>query len=105
MTAGNYAEMIPIGMYTEYLVNSVSQYCMHFWDCHYPCPGNTWYTSNLCFSFLMICICVATDMAPSLTLIYEQPEGDLMLRKPYIQTGERLIDFGWFVVCFWNIHF
>jgi len=45
-------------------------------------------------SFLMIVICILTDVAPSLALIWEQQEGDLMKRQPNIKTGTRLFGFG-----------
>jgi sodium/potassium-transporting ATPase subunit alpha len=50
--------------------------------------------------FQMIVICILTDIAPSLSLIMEQPEGDLMLRQPYVKTGETLVDFKLFLHAF-----
>lgn len=43
-------------------------------------------------SFLMIAICVGTDIFPSLAMIYEQSESDLMLREPRSKTGEKLVN-------------
>lgn len=42
-------------------------------------------------SFLMIYICVATDMAPSLAMIKEHAEADLMQRKPRDRRKIRLV--------------
>ncbi|KAL0487780.1 sodium/potassium-transporting ATPase subunit alpha [Acrasis kona] len=49
----------------------------------YPQPLST---------FLMLAICVATDIFPSLSLIYEEAEADLMVRKPRSITKERLVN-------------
>jgi sodium/potassium-transporting ATPase subunit alpha len=43
-------------------------------------------------SFLMICICVGTDIFPSLAMIYEPAEADLMDRMPRSRTGEKLVN-------------
>jgi sodium/potassium-transporting ATPase subunit alpha len=43
-------------------------------------------------TFLMLAICVGTDIAPSLSLIYEAAESDLMSRKPRSITGEKLVN-------------
>ncbi|KAL0485858.1 sodium/potassium-transporting ATPase subunit alpha [Acrasis kona] len=43
-------------------------------------------------SFLMIMICVATDIMPSLSLISEKAEADLMTREPRSVTGEKLVN-------------
>jgi sodium/potassium-transporting ATPase subunit alpha len=43
-------------------------------------------------SFLMIVICVCTDIAPSLSLINEKAEADLMERKPRSVTREKLVN-------------
>lgn len=50
--------------------------------------------------FLCIVICCATDVAPSLSLVRELPEGDIMLQKPRVESGERLVDVGLFVRAF-----
>lgn len=50
--------------------------------------------------FQMIVICVATDIAPSLSLIYEAPEGDLMGRPPAIISKQSLIDLSLFLKTF-----
>lgn len=43
-------------------------------------------------SFQMIIICVGTDVLPALSLIYEKPESDLLLRKPRDRKKERLVN-------------
>jgi sodium/potassium-transporting ATPase subunit alpha len=43
-------------------------------------------------SFLMIVICVATDLFPSLSMIYEHAESSLMHRKPRSQSGDKLVN-------------
>lgn len=46
-------------------------------------------------AFLMICICMLTDLGPSLALVNESPEGPIMLRKP--ATNPKLVDWKLFV--------
>jgi len=41
----------------------------------------------------MILICVITDVLPALSLVKEQPEADLLLRKPRNRKKDRLINF------------
>ncbi|KAJ7211566.1 hypothetical protein GGX14DRAFT_697247 [Mycena pura] len=41
-------------------------------------------------SIQMIIICVATDVLPALSLVYEKPEADLLLRKPRDRKKDRL---------------
>ncbi|KAF7300959.1 Calcium ATPase [Mycena indigotica] len=43
-------------------------------------------------SIQMIIICVVTDVLPALSLVYEQPEADLLLRKPRDRKKDRLAD-------------
>ena len=43
-------------------------------------------------SFLMIIICCFTDCAAATVLCYEQPEADVLLRKPRDTTKDRLVD-------------
>ena len=43
-------------------------------------------------SIQMILICVVTDVLPALSLVYEQPEADLLLRKPRDRKKDRLAD-------------
>ncbi len=43
-------------------------------------------------AFLMICICVVTDMGPSLCMMLEKSEGDLLLKPPRIIGQDRLVD-------------
>ncbi|CAK5279696.1 unnamed protein product [Mycena citricolor] len=43
-------------------------------------------------SIQMIIICVATDVLPALSLVYEQPEADLLLRRPRNRKTDRLAD-------------
>jgi sodium/potassium-transporting ATPase subunit alpha len=40
----------------------------------------------------MIIICVVTDVLPALSLVYEKPEADLLLRKPRDRKKDRLAD-------------
>jgi sodium/potassium-transporting ATPase subunit alpha len=40
----------------------------------------------------MIIICVVTDVSPALSLVYEKPEADLLLRKPRNRRTDRLVD-------------
>ncbi|ORZ35711.1 hypothetical protein BCR44DRAFT_50870 [Catenaria anguillulae PL171] len=42
--------------------------------------------------FLMIVICVLTDIFPSLALMYEQAEADLLMRPPRRPKRDRLVD-------------
>ncbi|KAL1921901.1 uncharacterized protein VTP21DRAFT_10543 [Calcarisporiella thermophila] len=44
-------------------------------------------------TFLMICICVLTDMLPSIALMKEQPESDLLQRLPRNPKRDRLVNF------------
>jgi sodium/potassium-transporting ATPase subunit alpha len=37
-------------------------------------------------------ICVATDVLPALSLVYEMPEADLLLRRPRNRKTDRLAD-------------
>ncbi|KAJ7062790.1 hypothetical protein C8F01DRAFT_1230384 [Mycena amicta] len=43
-------------------------------------------------SIQMIIICVVTDVLPALSLVYEKPEADLLLRKPRNRKKDRLAD-------------
>lgn len=43
-------------------------------------------------SIQMILICVGTDVLPALSLVYEKPEADLLLRKPRDRKKDRLVD-------------
>ncbi|KIM77897.1 hypothetical protein PILCRDRAFT_11576 [Piloderma croceum F 1598] len=43
-------------------------------------------------SIQMILICVATDIGPALSLVFEKPEADLLLRKPRDRKKDRLAD-------------
>lgn len=43
-------------------------------------------------SIQMIIICCATDVLPALSLVREQPEADLLLRKPRNRKRDRLAD-------------
>ncbi|KAJ6463657.1 cation transporting ATPase, partial [Mycena vulgaris] len=43
-------------------------------------------------SIQMIIICVVTDVLPALSLVYEAPEADLLLRKPRNRKTDRLAD-------------
>lgn len=39
-----------------------------------------------------ILICVVTDVLPALSMVYEKPEADLLLRKPRNRQKDRLAD-------------
>jgi sodium/potassium-transporting ATPase subunit alpha len=43
-------------------------------------------------NFQMIFICCVTDIAPSLSLVHEQPEANLLARKPRSVKKDRLVD-------------
>ncbi len=43
-------------------------------------------------SFLMVIICAGTDVLPSLSLIYEEGEREVMKKKPRSLTGETLVN-------------
>ncbi|KAK7054487.1 hypothetical protein VNI00_003685 [Paramarasmius palmivorus] len=43
-------------------------------------------------SIQMILICIFTDLFPALSMVYEKPEADLLLRKPRDRKKERLVD-------------
>ncbi|KAI3609640.1 h k atpase alpha [Moniliophthora roreri] len=43
-------------------------------------------------SIQMILICIFTDLFPALSMVYEKPEADLLLRKPRDRKRERLVD-------------
>ncbi|KAJ1926956.1 hypothetical protein IWQ60_003356 [Tieghemiomyces parasiticus] len=43
-------------------------------------------------AFLMICICVLTDLPPSIALMYEGPERDLLTRAPRVPRKDRLVN-------------
>jgi sodium/potassium-transporting ATPase subunit alpha len=47
--------------------------------------------------FLMIVICLFTDVANSLSIPLEHPESDLMLKSPRSLTGEKLVDWRLFL--------
>jgi sodium/potassium-transporting ATPase subunit alpha len=58
-----------------------------------PIMANTFLGLPLPLSaFLMLVICCCTDIFPSLALIYEEAEADLMAREPRSRTGERLVN-------------
>jgi sodium/potassium-transporting ATPase subunit alpha len=76
LPAGNWAEMIPI--FLSAFMGT-------------PVPLSP---------FLMIYICVGTDVGPSLALVTEPAEGDTMTRKPRIETKEKLVDIWLFAKAF-----
>ena len=43
-------------------------------------------------AFQMICICVLTDMGPSLAMMLEKSEGDILERNPRVLGRDRLVD-------------
>ncbi|KAF9263793.1 calcium ATPase [Marasmius fiardii PR-910] len=43
-------------------------------------------------SIQMILICVFTDLFPALSMVFEKPEADLLLRRPRNRKTERLVD-------------
>lgn len=54
-------------------------------------------------SFCMIIICCLTDCAGAITLAYEAPESNLLLKKPRSVTGERLVDMKLFMHSYFTI--
>jgi len=42
-------------------------------------------------AILMVCICVGTDLAPAISLAYENPELDIMKRQPRSATLDHLV--------------
>jgi sodium/potassium-transporting ATPase subunit alpha len=76
LPSGNWAEMIPIALSAFMGI---------------PLPLS---------AFLMIFICCATDVGPAMSLVTELPEGDIMHRKPRVESKERLIDIGLFLRAF-----
>lgn len=54
-------------------------------------------------SFCMIIICCLTDCAGAITLAYESPERNLLLKKPRSVTGERLVDMKLFLHSYFTI--
>jgi sodium/potassium-transporting ATPase subunit alpha len=48
----------------------------------------------------MIYICVGTDVGPTLALVTEPPEGDIMIRKPRVETKEKLVNIWLFAKAF-----
>ncbi|KZT07880.1 calcium ATPase transmembrane domain M-containing protein [Laetiporus sulphureus 93-53] len=48
-------------------------------------------------SYLQVCYCVFNDITMSISLMYEKPEADLMLRKPRNARTDRLADWRFFV--------
>ncbi len=63
------------------------------WSELIPVVANIFLGAPLALSpFLMIIICVFTDVFSSLALVHEHPEADIMLREPRDPTNERLVD-------------
>jgi sodium/potassium-transporting ATPase subunit alpha len=54
-------------------------------------------------SFCMILICCLTDCAGAITLAYEAPEKNLLLKKPRSVTKERLVDYRLFLHAYFTI--
>ncbi|KAH7919461.1 calcium ATPase [Leucogyrophana mollusca] len=48
-------------------------------------------------SYLQVCFCITNDVVMSISLMYEKPEADLMLRKPRNARTDRLTDWRLFV--------
>ncbi|EGO02905.1 hypothetical protein SERLA73DRAFT_165832 [Serpula lacrymans var. lacrymans S7.3] len=48
-------------------------------------------------SYLQVCFCITNDVVMSISLMYEKPEADLMLRKPRNARTDRLSDWRFFV--------
>ncbi|CCM01088.1 uncharacterized protein FIBRA_03136 [Fibroporia radiculosa] len=48
-------------------------------------------------SYLQVCFCILNDVFMSISLMYEKPESDLMLRKPRNARTDRLTDWRFFI--------
>ncbi|KAI0650281.1 calcium ATPase transmembrane domain M-containing protein [Trametes meyenii] len=48
-------------------------------------------------SYLQVCFCITNDVVMSISLMYERPEADLMLRKPRNARTDRLTNWQFFV--------
>ncbi|KAF9078799.1 hypothetical protein BDP27DRAFT_1412741 [Rhodocollybia butyracea] len=48
-------------------------------------------------SLQMVLICVITDVLPAISLVFEKPEADLLLRKPRDRKKDRLVDWRLFL--------
>jgi len=58
-----------------------------------PFVANVYFGVPIMLSaFLMIMLALGTDIAPSLAMIYEQAEADLMDRMPRSRTGEKMVN-------------
>ncbi|EIW55428.1 calcium ATPase transmembrane domain M-containing protein [Trametes versicolor FP-101664 SS1] len=74
--------LMPAGSYTEF----VAVFC------------NTFLGMQLALSsYLQVCFCITNDVVMSISLMYEKPEADLMLRKPRNARTDRLTDWRFFV--------
>ncbi|EGO28595.1 hypothetical protein SERLADRAFT_446026 [Serpula lacrymans var. lacrymans S7.9] len=54
-------------------------------------------------SYLQVCFCITNDVVMSISLMYEKPEADLMLRKPRNARTDRLSDWRFFVQVYFFI--
>jgi len=44
-------------------------------------------------SILILCVCIGTDVIPAIAMAYEEPEADLMLRKPRDSKIDKLVSY------------
>ncbi|KAH9848973.1 calcium ATPase transmembrane domain M-containing protein [Lenzites betulinus] len=74
--------LMPAGSYSEF----ITVFC------------NTFLGMQLALSsYLQVCFCITNDVAMSISLMYEKPEADLMLRKPRNARTDRLTNWQFFV--------
>ncbi|KAL6299303.1 calcium ATPase transmembrane domain M-containing protein [Sparassis latifolia] len=74
--------LMPAGTYTEF----ITVFC------------NVFLGMQLALSsYLQVCFSITNDVVMSISLMYEQPEADLMLRKPRNARTDRLTDWRFFI--------
>ncbi|KAF7355408.1 Calcium ATPase transmembrane domain M-containing protein [Mycena sanguinolenta] len=73
--------VMPAGTYTEFMAVLGSVFCG---------------MQSALSSYLQVCFSMTNDVVMSIPLMYEQPESDLMLRKPRNARTERLTDWRFF---------
>ena len=52
---------------------------------------------------LILCIDLGTDIFPAMACAYEEPEADIMLRKPRDAKVDQLVGWRLFVFAYWQI--
>lgn len=74
--------LMPAGNYTEFI----------------PVFANVFLGMQIALSsYLQVCFCITNDVVMSISLMYEKPEADLMLRKPRNARTDRLTDWRFFI--------